>query len=151
VIGNEWTFWEYAFFGVVVFLAGLVAFVLDNWPVILTIAAVCYVAFGRSKIMKFTVIAVVLVFLVTLAGCAAMNLGSTKASYRINEGFSWDSNKNQENLKATGIINKDGTMQFSIETTAVTPESAIAAAAAAQLKLIEMLEKALAAKPMPVP
>jgi len=76
---------------------------------------------------------VTVMFLTVLlgSGCSSAEkyLGSTKASYT--EGnFVWDSNKNQENLNAK--YKKDGEkVEFQINTTATTPEAAMAAAALA--------------------
>ena len=95
------------------------------------------------------IIAALLVILLSMAGCAQMNLGSTKITYK---DFTYDSNKNQENLKAKGKINPaTGLLEFEVETTAVTPEAAIAASAAAQLRLIELMEKLVPLIPKPVP
>jgi len=78
---------------------------------------------------------------------ASQFLGSTKASYS-DAGLNWDSNKNQENLDAEFEKKADGSTKFKIKTTATTPESSIAAMAAAfseQSKLLNsLLEKILA-------
>jgi len=77
-----------------------------------------------------------LTLLVMLSGCAKQFLGSTEASYG---DYSYSSTKNQENLKASFTKDKDGMTTFTIETTATTPEAAIAAAAQAYARSIEML------------
>ena len=74
-----------------------------------------------------------------LSGCAQMFSDTTRASVvKTGDGFSLDynSSKNQENLKAD-IDPETGKMH--IETTATTPEAAIAATPAAITKLIEEL------------
>ena len=69
-------------------------------------------------------------------GCARQFLGSTEASYG---DYTYSSTKNQENLKADFSKSPDGTTTFKIETTATTPEAAIAAAAQAYARSIELL------------
>ena len=91
------------------------------------------------KILSVLILAVVL----GLSGCSTAKdfLGETKASYSKEAGFSWVSNKNQQDLEASGQINPDGTANFSIKTTSVTPDSVIAAVSQIQLKMTAILEK----------
>jgi phosphoenolpyruvate carboxylase len=69
---------------------------------------------------------------------------TTKASYE-NGNWYWLSNKNQENLKAKLGKDRDGNPIFEIETTATTPEAAIAAAmqsfALVQQQFAELLKQ----------
>ena len=82
--------------------------------------------------MKYLLIALSLL----LVGCGASNFtANTTASVNPANGFAYSSNKNQENLKATGEMSKDGTIKFSVETNASTPEAAIAAALQSNLEL----------------
>ena len=71
---------------------------------------------------------------VVLGGCSASNyLGTTKASYVPGGLVSYESNKNNEGFHGTATFDTDGKLKsFHIQTTATTPESAIAAVAAAQ-------------------
>lgn len=71
---------------------------------------------------------------VVLGGCSASNyLGTTKASYVPGGLVSYESNKNNEGFHGTATFDTDGKLKsFDIQTTATTPESAIAAVAAAQ-------------------
>lgn len=86
------------------------------------------------------------VFLSMTVGCATVAkdfTASTTASVSPANGFAYTSTKNQENLKASGSINKDGTVAFTVETTATTPESAIAAASAANSQALALISKLL--------
>ena len=81
-----------------------------------------------------------------LPGCvvpASSFLGNTTASVSPITGFNYTSSKNQEGLDASGEMNKDGTLKFSIKTTAITPEAAIAAAQQATAKAQENFAKLL--------
>ena len=154
VIGNEWTFWEYAFFGVVVFFVGALNLVMDHWIVVLTLAAICYVAWGRSKPMKFILLAVVLAVLLSVAGCAQMFACTTEASFEVTmspEGktlsrkVTYSSCKEQIGLDAQ--FAEDGTPKRVQVDKAGTQESVIAATAAVQLKMLDMISQLMAAKP----
>jgi hypothetical protein len=109
-----------------------------------------------------TIVTVGLLAVLLLGGCSASNyLGNTKASYSAANGFSYESNKNQEGLKASGEVNTDGSAKFSVETTATTPEAAIAAALQTniltQQNIAKLIDAAIAAgqlaatKGVPVP
>lgn len=76
-----------------------------------------------------TLLSIGLCLVLLLGGCTASQyLGKTVASVGGPNGFKWESNKNQEGLKASGKLNPDGAVEFSIETTSTTPDAAIAAA-----------------------
>lgn len=93
--------------------------------------------------------AIGLALLLALApGCSVLNptakdlLGSTTAGYHNGEtALDYTSNKNQENFKADiGIDPATGKLTaLHIETTAVTPESAIAKTAEAQAAMAKLL------------
>ena len=71
-------------------------------------------------------------------------LGSTTASYKSGDtAIEYTSNKNQENFKAAFTIDQStGKVSgLSVETTAVTPESAMAATAQAQAAMAALLSK----------
>lgn len=101
--------------------------------------------------MKFFLAFLVSVCLLT--SCSVLNptakdqLGSTTASYKTADGTAIDytSNKNQENFKAAFMVDPaTGKISgLSVETTAVTPESAIAATAQAQAATAALLNKLL--------
>ena len=57
------------------------------------------------------------------------------------DGFAYSSGKNQESLAATGEMTKDGTFKFSVNTTASTPEAAIAAALQANAQAMQVLSE----------
>jgi len=81
---------------------------------------------------------------IMLSGCGvAQYTASTEASYETpSVKGSYKSNKNQEGFKADMEIQPDGKItKLHIETTATTPEAAIAAAMAVNLKLLSILEK----------
>jgi hypothetical protein len=81
-----------------------------------------------------------LILTLAISGCATVDkyLGSTKASYSLGN-LNWESNKNQENLKAKFTQSPDGTTNFEIETTATTPESAMAAVAMVNLEYMKLV------------
>lgn len=83
--------------------------------------------------------------LAVLAGCqtAKQLTANTNASVSPATGFQFNSNKNQENLKAHGKMSPDGALEFDVETTATTPESAIAAAAASFKAAMDTWSKGL--------
>ena len=63
----------------------------------------------------------------------------------------YQSNKNQENFKANITLDANGKITgLNIETTAVTPESAIAASSAAILKALQLAEQAMNRAPAPM-
>ena len=81
-----------------------------------------------------------------LGGCSTVAKDFTARTVAVasKDGFSYDSTKNQEKLKASGEIDPNtGVMKFSVETTATTPESAIAAALEAQKATMELINKLL--------
>ena len=84
-----------------------------------------------------------LVLSLTLSACITADryLGSTEAWITPDGTVYYKSNKNQENLNAELSKDDAGRPLFKIATTAVTPESAIAAVAAANLKMIELYNK----------
>lgn len=87
--------------------------------------------------------------LATLTACSLLGpnanqfSANTKASADRN-GFKYDSNKNQENLDATGDIDPTtGKMHFAVKTTATTPEATIAATLAAYAATMQTLSDAI--------
>lgn len=81
-----------------------------------------------------------------MSGCTtvAKDFTARTVASASKDGFAYDSTKNQENLKASGEIDPvNGVMKFSVETTATTPESAIAAQAAAHAQSLELISKLL--------
>lgn len=113
----------------------------------------------------FAVIIIVLTSM--LGGCSILGFrtdqfsASTSASAN-KDGFQYTSTKNQENLSAEGEIDPaTGKMKFKVNTTASTPEAAIAAALQANAMAIQAfseimkevipLAKAAATKGAPVP
>ena len=89
------------------------------------------------------ILAVLAAALLVVSGCASWYLGTTKATYD-GKTFFWESSKNQEGLKATLGKDKDGNPIATIETTATTPEAAIAAAAEALKEAFVVLKDAMA-------
>ena len=88
---------------------------------------------------------ITVIMCLVLSGCgAAQYTANTTASVGLDRGFSYSSNKNQENLKAKGTL-EAGKLSFEVETTATTPESAIAAALQTNLELLKLLNSAMAA------
>lgn len=84
--------------------------------------------------------------LLSSVGCATVSKDFTARTVASanKDGFAYDSTKNQENLKASGEIDPvTGAMKFSVETTATTPEAAIAAALEAQKASLELINKLL--------
>ena len=90
---------------------------------------------------KLIVLAAALLF----AGCGAQQFTANTSASAGKGGFNYSSNKNQENLKATGEQAADGSFKFSVETNASTPESAIAAAANAQAAATKAMSDILGA------
>ena len=78
------------------------------------------------------------VFVLLASGCGVDRyLGNTKLIYK---DLQYESNKNQEGLKASGKFDPVGNLlEFSVETTATTPEAAIAAARQSDLEMLKLL------------
>lgn len=86
-----------------------------------------------------------LLSLALLSACARQFTANTTASAN-KDGFAYSSNKNQENLDATGDIDPaTGKMHFAVKTTAFTPEAAILAASQAQAAATKALSEMLSA------
>ena len=90
--------------------------------------------------------ALVIVMLLSVTGCSSIDkyLGNTEASYTLpsGENLSYKSNKNQENFKAHLALTPEGKLSaLDVETTAVTPELAIAKFAEAQAKMMDTLSQ----------
>lgn len=94
--------------------------------------------------MKTTLLAFLLAIALS-TGCASMYLGSTEACYKTADGteICYKSNKNQESFSAkVGLDAATGKLNnLDIQTTATTPESAIAATAQFNMKLLEFAER----------
>jgi hypothetical protein len=97
----------------------------------------------------FLTAAALAVCLSLTVGCGATYFtANTTATIAKDGSMSWSSNKNQENLKAS-FTRKDGNIEsFTIETTATTPEAAIAAAMQSMGRMMDTLN-ALAAQLVP--
>ena len=82
---------------------------------------------------------VLLAFALAISGCSASSyLGTTKASYIPGGAVNYESNKNNEGFHAKIELAEKGNIKaFDISTTATTPESAIAAVAAAQAAMMK--------------
>lgn len=82
-----------------------------------------------------------------LAGCATVQkdfTARTTATYSPTAGISYDSTKNQENFKAHVKFAPDGKVtELDVETTATTPEAAIAAAQQSQAQALKIANDAL--------
>ena len=78
---------------------------------------------GKGFRIRRALYALPLTLLLCSCSGADKMLGSTEASYG---DLHYKSNKNQETLKAKASKNADGTFAFEIETTATTPEAAMA-------------------------
>lgn len=79
-----------------------------------------------------------------MGGCSAANyLGSTEASFNKDGTWSYKSNKNQENFKAKLATDASGASSVEVETTASTPEAAIAAALQSNLEALKALNESL--------
>lgn len=90
--------------------------------------------------------AAILAFLLSLSACGVSQYtANTTASVSPGNGFAYSSNKNQENLDATGDMNPDGTVHFTVKTTATTPDAAIAAALQSNLEAQKQLTAILQA------
>ena len=87
-----------------------------------------------------------LVIVLFVSGCGLVGFkadqftAQTKAAAN-KDGFSYESGKNQENLAATGEMNKDGTFKFTVNTTSSTPEAAIAAALQANAQAMQVMSE----------
>jgi len=118
--------------------------------------------------MKKSLLLIVgLILFGTLAGCSVLGFKADQFSANTTasankEGFSYSSNKNQENLSADGEFDPaTGKTKFTVKTTASTPEAAIAAALQANamaitafseiMKVVIPLAKAAATKGAPIP
>lgn len=89
--------------------------------------------------ISWLILFVALVTLTTGCSTADQYLGSTEASYDAPgvKGY-YKSNKNQQGFKASMVLGEDGKMRtLNVETTATTPEAAIAAAAMTNLEIIK--------------
>jgi len=87
--------------------------------------------------------AILLIGLILLSGCGAGFFSArTKAEFAMPDGtlIKWDSEKEQHGLKASFEKTKDGATKANVEVEkAITPEQAIASAAAANEKMLGML------------
>lgn len=82
------------------------------------------------------------ILIFSLTGCGLMAkdyLGETVVHIGADGSYDYRSNKNQELLKASIATDSNGRPVASIETTASTPEAAIAATAAANARMSETL------------
>lgn len=98
--------------------------------------------------MKTKLIVLGAIALLLLASCTTVDktfLGHTIASYKSGDtALNYDSSKNQENFKADVELDATGKVtKLHVETTATTPEAAIAAQSAANARMVEALSKAL--------
>jgi hypothetical protein len=83
--------------------------------------------------------------LLAVAGCGANFFAcTTKASFNKDGTWSYESCKNQENFKAEIGKDRAGNPLAKVETTATTPEAAIAAAAEALKEAFVVLKDAMA-------
>jgi hypothetical protein len=84
--------------------------------------------------------AIALAMLLWLTACGASFFAcTTKASFNKDGTWSYESCKNQENFKAKITENDKGRTTAEVETTATTPEAAIAAAMQSLAKLIDTI------------
>jgi hypothetical protein len=99
---------------------------------------------GQKIKEKNLKIFIVLFFMMFTMGCGINQFTArTVASYEVPNGtkIHYDSNKNNEGFKAKLGLNPDGSLNaLDLETTATTPESAVAAALQGQLKLYAIFE-----------
>lgn len=94
------------------------------------------------EFLKYLVLAVLLSGCSFLGGSVERYLAKTEATYVLPSGekISYLSTKNQENFHAKIELDAEGKLKgLDVSTTAVTPEAAIAAFAAAQAKMAEAL------------
>jgi len=89
-----------------------------------------------------------LVVLLSITGCASMFTSETVASYELAPDgtvkANYRSGKNQEGFRARVALDRAGNVTgFDLQTTATTPEAAIAAAVQVQLLQMQLLEKLL--------
>lgn len=85
------------------------------------------------------------VLALSVSGCASMFACKTEVSYNADGSWSYASCKNQENLTAR-LAKDDKTGKLyplEVTTTALTPESAIAAALSVQMKILEQMSAIL--------
>jgi hypothetical protein len=87
---------------------------------------------------------IILILMMIVSGCGVANFaGSTEARYE-NGNMYYKSNKNQENFKAKLSLDANGKLTaLDIQTTATTPESAIAAALQSNLVTQQMINDLL--------
>jgi len=116
-----------------------------------------------SKLSDIEIVAMLagLICLLLSGGCGVLNpnvkdlTAATKATYKtvkVDESteVSYESNKNQENFKAAFSIDPDTNKitGLSVETTATTPEAAMAAVARAQERMTALIEKLMSMIPV---
>ena len=83
-----------------------------------------------------------------MSGCTtAQYSASTEASFSKDGTWSYKSSKNQENFKAKIAEAADGSKSVEVETTATTPESAVAAALQTNLEALKSLSAAMSLIP----
>lgn len=92
------------------------------------------------KIRDILAAAGIILLLSLAGGCAEMLACKTVIAYRADGSWEYQSCKNQENLKAElGLSDQGKLNKLNVQTTALTPEAAIAGALQVQTELLRQL------------